>query len=114
MNKQKQIEACARIEGWERAFSRQSDSDYCLGDERVNHLKLGYDDDNSLMRIVRGMFYEDYIHSYIRELAYIVGLYKDTNYSLADIAKMNDATPDQIREALIKAHGLWENEEVEG
>ena len=43
----------------------------------------------------------------VRELAYVVGLYKDTNYSLADIDKMNNATPEQKAEAVLKAYGRW-------
>ena len=61
---------------------------------------------DAIQRLIDGMS-DGVGKNAVRELAYVVGLYKDTNYSLADIDKMNNATPEQKAEAVLKAYGRW-------
>ena len=118
MNKQRQmsdeyiIQELAKIEGYGYDYASGvvwSTFDHGSQGMEQEPLFNGNDYLNShdaIQRLIDGMS-DGVGKNAVRELAYVVGLYKDTNYSLADIDKMNNATPEQKAEAVLKAYGRW-------
>ena len=105
MDKQKQIEAMARLDGW-KACPRCDDED-C-----IYNSKPDYHTDNEIDRMVRGLMYKELFH-YTKRLC---GIIKRDNASSWDgddqlLIMANQATPAQKVEAFLRAKGFWEEGE---
>lgn len=116
MNEQKQNEALAKHEGYK--FERQTiNPDIQIWRDLHGHLRSSevlpdYNDERNLLRIVRGLS-EIQLWVYVDKLEMI--MYRDhrpaslcDSFDAASLAHQAEAP--QLREALLKATGGWEDE----
>jgi hypothetical protein len=114
MNKQKQIEACARLEfGNEppvkKKFIHYDVYEGCNKYRYVPNTPT-YDTHDSVQRLIDGLGLPELAEVFKSLVQSMTGDFRD-EYWLYDFECVLKATPAQKREALLKAKGLWEESE---
>ena len=112
MNKQKQTQELAKIEGWKKKPSEEWDFIWIKpnGYPYMSFTLPDYHSHDELQRIIDGMSDAD-CHSYATELqkVFFGSLWLEADH--LDIQHLLKATPAQKREAILKAYGKWEESE---